>query len=120
MINQFNTGPQWRRFSVRLHLPGFDRLESRNYRTRKSFHLRACRKIMIVSLQEAQAKLPELIYNLKPGEELLITDNNLPLAKLIGQTPTSPQRPGPGLCKGMITIVADDEEHLQDFAEYLH
>jgi antitoxin (DNA-binding transcriptional repressor) of toxin-antitoxin stability system len=38
---------------------------------------------MIVSLQEAQAKLPELIYNLKPGEELLITDNNLPLAKLI-------------------------------------
>jgi antitoxin (DNA-binding transcriptional repressor) of toxin-antitoxin stability system len=25
---------------------------------------------MIVSLQEAQAKLPELIYNLKPGEEL--------------------------------------------------
>jgi antitoxin (DNA-binding transcriptional repressor) of toxin-antitoxin stability system len=45
---------------------------------------------MIVSLQEAQAKLPELIYNLKPGEELLITDNNLPLAKLIGQTPTSP------------------------------
>jgi len=41
------------------------------------------------------------------------------LAKLIGQTPTSPQRPGPGLCKGMITIVADDKEHLQDFSEYL-
>jgi antitoxin (DNA-binding transcriptional repressor) of toxin-antitoxin stability system len=74
---------------------------------------------MIVSLQEAQAKLPELIYNLKLGEELLITDNNRPLAKIIGQTSTPSQRPGPGLCKGMITIVADDEEHLQDFAEYL-
>jgi antitoxin (DNA-binding transcriptional repressor) of toxin-antitoxin stability system len=74
---------------------------------------------MIVSLQEAQAKLPELIYNLKLGEELLITDNDRPLAKLIGQTPTPTQRPSPGLCKGMITIVADDEEHLQDFAEYL-
>ncbi|TRU52919.1 MAG: antitoxin of toxin-antitoxin stability system [Microcystis aeruginosa Ma_QC_Ca_00000000_S207] len=37
---------------------------------------------MIVSLQEAQAKLPALIYNLKLGEELLITDNNLPRAKL--------------------------------------
>jgi hypothetical protein len=24
---------------------------------------------MIISLEEAQAKLPELIYNLKPGEE---------------------------------------------------
>ncbi|MBE8993878.1 MAG: type II toxin-antitoxin system Phd/YefM family antitoxin [Microcystis panniformis] len=37
---------------------------------------------MIVSVQEAQAKLPELIYNFKLGEELLITDNNFPLAKL--------------------------------------
>jgi antitoxin (DNA-binding transcriptional repressor) of toxin-antitoxin stability system len=74
---------------------------------------------MIVSLQGAQAKLSELIYNLKPGEELLITDNNRPLAKLIGQTPTPLQRPRPSLCKGMITIVADDEEYLQDFAEYL-
>ncbi len=82
MINQFNTGPEWRGFSVRLSLLCFDRLESRNYRSRKSFHLPACRKIMIVSLQEAQAKLPELIYNLKLGEELLITDNNFPLAKL--------------------------------------
>ncbi|WP_013323670.1 type II toxin-antitoxin system Phd/YefM family antitoxin [Gloeothece verrucosa] len=72
----------------------------------------------IISLEEAQAKLPELIYNLKPGEELLITDKDRLLAKLIGQTPIAPQRPGPGLCKGMITIVADDEEHLQDFGEY--
>jgi len=70
---------------------------------------------MIVSLQEAQAKLPELIYNLKPGEELLITDNNLPLAKLIGQTPTSPQRPGPGLCKGMITIILLGNRHQNQY-----
>lgn len=74
---------------------------------------------MIISLEEAKAKLPELIYNLKPGQELLITDNDRPVAKLIGQTSTPPQRPSPGLCKGMITIVADDEEHLEDFAEYL-
>jgi len=35
--------------------------------------------------------------------------------RIAGQIPTSPQRPRPGLCQGMITIVADDEEHLQDF-----
>lgn len=29
------------------------------------------------------------------------------------------QRPGPGLCKGMITIVSDDEDHLKDFEEYM-
>lgn len=74
---------------------------------------------MIISLKKAQAELPELIYNLKPGQELLITDKDRPVAKLIGQTATQLQRLGPGLCKGMITIVADDEEHLQDFAEYM-
>jgi antitoxin (DNA-binding transcriptional repressor) of toxin-antitoxin stability system len=42
---------------------------------------------MIISLKEAQAKLPELIDNLKLGEELLITDNNRPIAQLIGQIP---------------------------------
>lgn len=70
---------------------------------------------MINSLKEAQAKLPELIDNLKLGEELLITDNNRPITQLIGQIPIPPQRPSPGLCQGMITIVADDEEHWQDF-----
>jgi len=72
-----------------------------------------------ITIQEAQDKLPDLIHNLKPGEELMITENDRPLAKLVGHTPLLPQRPGPGLCKGMITIVADDDEHLKDFAEYM-
>ncbi len=29
------------------------------------------------------------------------------------------QRPGPGLCREMVSIVADDEEHLEDFAEHM-
>jgi hypothetical protein len=29
-----------------------------------------------ITIQEAQAKLPDLIHNLKPGEELMITENN--------------------------------------------
>ncbi len=70
---------------------------------------------MIISLKEAQAKLPELIDNLKLGEELLITDNNRPIAQLIGQIPIASQRLVPGLCQGMITNVAEDEEHWQDF-----
>ncbi|MBC1198187.1 type II toxin-antitoxin system Phd/YefM family antitoxin [Microcystis aeruginosa BLCCF158] len=70
---------------------------------------------MIISLKEAQAKLPELIDNLKLGEELLITDNNRPIAQLIGQMPIPAERLGSRLCQGMITIVADDEEHWQDF-----
>ena len=72
-----------------------------------------------VSIDEAQAKLAEIIAKLAPGDEVVITQNQQPVAKIIGQRPPAPQRRGPGLCKGMITIVADDDEHLKDFAEYM-
>lgn len=74
---------------------------------------------MTVTLQEAQARLAELVRSLAPGEEIVITDNGQPVAKLVGEEPRVRQRPGPGLCKGMMTIVADDEEHLKDFQEYM-
>ncbi|MBE9174309.1 hypothetical protein IQ225_01340 [Synechocystis salina LEGE 06155] len=71
-----------------------------------------------ITIEEAQATLADLIHNLEPGEELIITENNIPLAKIIPQIPVASKRPGPGLCKGMITINADDDDHLQDFGEY--
>jgi prevent-host-death family protein len=71
-----------------------------------------------VTIQEAQAKLAELIHKLMPGDEVVITENNQPVAKLVSEKPAV-QRPPPGLCKEMITIVADDDEHLKDFADYM-
>lgn len=75
----------------------------------------------IVTMQEAQAKLPDLIHKLLPGEELVITENNQPVAKLVSESPKLPTglRPPPGLGKGWITILSDDDEHLKDFAEYM-
>ena len=51
-----------------------------------------------VSVQEAQAKLSELIRKLKPGDELVITENNQPVAKLVPETPQPKpsSRPPPG------------------------
>lgn len=74
-----------------------------------------------VSIQEAQIKLPELIHELQPGEEVAIIENDLMVAKLVSVAPKAKPafRPPPGLGKGFITIVADDDEHLQDFAEYM-
>jgi antitoxin (DNA-binding transcriptional repressor) of toxin-antitoxin stability system len=74
-----------------------------------------------ITIQEAQAMLPDLIHNLLPGDEVVITENNRVVAKLVSdQAKRTPGlRPPPGLGKGWITIVADDEEHLQDFAEYM-
>ena len=75
----------------------------------------------IVTMEEAASHLRELIHQLAPVEELLITENNEPVAKLVSELAKSPrkQRPGPGLCKGMITIISDDNDHLKDFVEYL-
>ena len=72
-----------------------------------------------ITIEDAQASLKDLIHKLNPGQELIITENEQPIAKLISEPQKSQQRPGPGLCKGMITIIADDEDHLKDFEEYM-
>ncbi len=73
----------------------------------------------IVPLEEAQAHLAELIAGLAPGKEVLITKNERPVAKLIGQAPVERQPRKPGSAKGKLIVHADDEEHLKDFKEYL-
>ena len=72
----------------------------------------------IVTIQEAQAKLPDLIHKLMPGDEVVITENNLPVARLVA-SPAEKPRPMPGRGKGMLTILAEDDEHLKDFKEYM-
>lgn len=72
-----------------------------------------------VTIDEAQAKLPELIHGLSPGELVIITEDDRPVATLTSESSPVRQRPGPGLGKGMMTIVAEDEDHLKDFAEYM-
>ena len=71
-----------------------------------------------VTIEEAQAKLPELIDKLALGEEVIITRNQQPVAQLIPPPVPQPQ-PVFGSCKGMLTIVSEDEEHLEDFKEYM-
>lgn len=72
-----------------------------------------------VTLEEAQAHLPQLIEQLQPGEEIVITRDQKPVARLQAEQRATRKRRQPGNCKGMLTIVADDEEHLKDFAEHM-
>lgn len=71
-----------------------------------------------LTVAEAQSQLPQLIDQLRPGEEVVITRGDKAVAKLV--TP-NPERSTPvfGSCKGMLTILAEDDEHLEDFAEYM-
>jgi antitoxin (DNA-binding transcriptional repressor) of toxin-antitoxin stability system len=72
-----------------------------------------------ITIEDAQAKLPEIIGGLSKGEELAITQGDRIVARLVGEPPERRQRLQPGFAKGMMTIVAEDEDHLKDFAEYM-
>jgi len=72
-----------------------------------------------VTIEEAQAKLPELIDHLAAGEDVVITRNQQPVARLMAEAQPQRSPRKAGSAKGMLTILAHDDEHLQDFAEYL-
>ncbi len=72
-----------------------------------------------ITMEEAQTKLPELIDGHSRGEELAVTHKGRIVARIVGEGSVFQSRPGPGLAKGMLTNVADDDEHLKDFAEYM-
>ena len=73
-----------------------------------------------VSLEEAQAQLPELIDHLHPGEEIIITRHNQPVAKLVGQTNPRRQPRRPGTLRGTVLHMAPDfNAPLEDFKEYM-
>lgn len=72
-----------------------------------------------VTIEEAQSHLRELISRLTPGEELGITENQRMLAKLVAADVPSRKPRHPGSAKGKLTILSDDDEHLNDFTEYM-
>ena len=66
---------------------------------------------------EGQSQLAELIDGLAAGDAVVITRDGKPVARLTPEMPVGV--PIPGRCRGMLTVVAEDDEHLKDFAEYL-
>jgi prevent-host-death family protein len=74
-----------------------------------------------VSIQEAQANLTELIHRLTSDEEVVITEDNRPVARLVpaaGQQQRPPRRLG--TLKGTVLYMAPDfDAPLEDFKEYM-
>ena len=77
-----------------------------------------------VTLEEAQARLPELIAETQRGEEVVITQNDQPVATLAAPPPpnsagvASTRWPGFGMLKGKIKMASDFDEPLEEFREY--
>jgi prevent-host-death family protein len=72
-----------------------------------------------VSIQEAEAKLSELIHQLKPGDEVVITENNQPVARLLPASSPPAQRKL-GSLRGTVKHMAPDfDAPLDEFKEYM-
>jgi len=72
-----------------------------------------------ITIEEAQARLVELIEKMNPGEEVVITEGDRPVAKLIrllgGQWPCQP-----GSAKNTSHQMAPDfDAPPEDFREYM-
>jgi prevent-host-death family protein len=72
-----------------------------------------------VTIQQAQSTLSDIIRRLSPGDEVVITENDRPVARLVPtpETPTkSPRRLG--TMKGSVLYMAPDfDAPLEDFRE---
>ncbi len=71
-----------------------------------------------ITVEEAQANLSQLLDRLAPGEELVVTRDARPIARLVG-LPAEKSRPVFGRGRGHLVILSEDDDHLKDFEEYM-
>ncbi len=72
-----------------------------------------------ISLEEAQNNLPNLVHGLMPGEEVIITENSHPVARLMPAAVAASTR-RLGALRGTVTYMAPDfDAPLDDFKEYM-
>ena len=76
--------------------------------------------VKTVSIEEAQANLKELVGGLSKGDEIVITQDSQPVARLVGETRSRPSLPEPGLGRGEIIYISPDfDAPLEEFKEYM-
>ena len=73
-----------------------------------------------VTIQEAQSTLTDLIHRLSSGEEVLITENDQPVARLVHAAAVANRKARQlGTMKGSVLYMAPDfDAPLEDFKEY--
>ncbi len=72
-----------------------------------------------ISIQEAQSRLSDLIHDLSPGDELVITENNQPVARLSRSEPKTQWPCKAGSADGKIWMAPDFDAPLDEFKEYM-
>jgi antitoxin (DNA-binding transcriptional repressor) of toxin-antitoxin stability system len=72
-----------------------------------------------VTLQEAQSRLPDLIHNLSRDDEVVITENSQPVARLSRNEPKTQWPCKAGSARGKIWMAPDFDAPLEEFKEYM-
>jgi antitoxin (DNA-binding transcriptional repressor) of toxin-antitoxin stability system len=71
-------------------------------------------------LEQAEGHLAEIIEKLAPGEEIVLTRGNEPIATIKASVPTSRDPPRLGTLKGTILSIAPDFDDIPEgFEEHL-
>lgn len=71
-----------------------------------------------IDLAKAKAQLESLIQTALDGEEVVITQNNQPVLRLVPVSKGKGRRKA-GSAKGLIFVSDDFDEPLEDFKEYM-
>ena len=79
-----------------------------------------------ITLEQAQARLPDLVHSLKPGENVVIVENGKALAVVTKAGPeASAETPGMerprrqlGTMRGTVLSMDGFNDPLEEFAEY--
>lgn len=75
--------------------------------------------MMTISIEDAATQLKRIIDDAAPGEEIVLTENDHPIARLIPVQRRRKQRVL-GTAKGEILFMAEDfDAPLEDFREYM-
>jgi prevent-host-death family protein len=75
----------------------------------------------VVTIEDAKTRLGELIEHLRPGEEIIITRDKEPVARLIAESKATEKAVRKlGTLQGTVLYMAPDfDAPLNDFKEYM-
>ncbi len=78
--------------------------------------------MQVIDISELTPAIRELLSKIKSGEEIIITINNQPVAKIVlvnGQIVLARKHRQAGMIQGEAWMSPDFNEPLEDFAEYM-
>ena len=76
-------------------------------------------RMATVAIEDAENHLSEMIEKLKPGESVVLTRGEIPIARLVAESKPIKAPRKAGSAKGILVILQEDDEHLEHFAEYM-